>query len=728
MQKLVLTIVAVAGMLHATAQTQIKKQISLEDIWKNGTFSQKSVSGFNSMNDGKHYTSFWQNPLTKKNYVLVYEYASGKVSDTLVREQDLIVDGKNIELQNYSLSNDENKLMIASDIEAIYRRSSLENNFIYDIKSKKLNAISGKGKQKYALFSPDGSKVAFVRDNNLFVIDLATNTETALTSDGKNNEIINGGTDWVYEEEFEFARAFSWSPDGKKIAYYRFDERAVKEFSFSKYGGLYPEEYRYKYPKAGEDNSLVSIHIYDLASSKTTTTDIGTEKDQYIPRIKWASDAELCVLRMNRLQNKLDYLLADANTGATKVLLTEESKTYVEVNDDLSFLKNKQFIISSEKDGFRHLYLYDMAGKQVNQLTKGNWDITGFYGVDEKNGVLYYQSAESSAMQRGVYSLALNTLEKKLLSTRAGSNDAVFTSSYDYFINYYSNANTPLIVSLNDKTGKPLRILEDNMKLRDKLNEFVYNKKEFFKMNTSENIELNGWMIKPTDFDASKKYPVLMFVYGGPGSQQVLDSWGGANLMWYQLMAQKGYIVVCVDNRGTGARGRDFKNCTYMELGKLETIDQIEAAKWLGKQAYVDANRIGIQGWSYGGYMSSLCITKGADVFKAAVAVAPVTTWRYYDSIYTERYLRRPQENAKGYDENSPINFTDKIKGKFLLIHGMADDNVHFQNATDLVTSLVKNNKQFESAYYPNKNHGIGGGNTRLHLYTKMTDFLLGNL
>jgi dipeptidyl-peptidase-4 len=570
-----------------------------------------------------------------------------------------------------------------------------------------------------------------VRDNNLFVKNLVNGEEKQLTSDGKNNEIINGCSDWVYEEEFSFAQAFYWSPDGKKIAFYKFNEKEVPEFSMTMFDGLYPIEYKYKYPKPGEKNAIVSIHVYDLAASSTKTVDIGTESDQYIPRIRWTQDANtLCVLRMNRYQNKVEYLLTNASTGATKTLMTEIDKYYVDIEkEQLTFLNNgKQFINVSEKDGFNHIYLYDLSGKQIAQITKGAWEVTDIYGIDQKNGVVYYQSSESSPLQRDVYVIGFNGKGKRKISTQAGTNTASFSSNFNYYILANSSAKTPTYVSLHTNKGAVIRVLEDNAKAKAKFAEYQLSSTEFFSLTTSEGVNLNGYMIKPADFDPNKKYPVFMYVYGGPGSQNVADSWSGSRNMWFNYLAQKDYIVACVDNRGTGARGAEFKKMTYQNLGHYETIDQIEAAKWFAKQSYVDGSRIGIWGWSYGGYMSSLCITKGADTFKMAIAVAPVTNWRFYDSIYTERYLRTPQENAKGYDENSPINFADKLKGKFLLIHGTADDNVHFQNSVMFSEALIQANKSFEQAYYPNKNHGIYGGNTTLQLYTKMTDFILNNL
>lgn len=732
-----ITVLALGSVLILEGTTSLyaqKKELSNDIIWGKSQFSAKAISGLRSMNDGKHYSSFYTNPDTKATYILAYEYATGKVTDTILKSSELKImignDVQKIQMDNYEFSGDETKILISNSSEGIYRHSSKELNYIFDRKTRRLQNLSDFGKQMFASFSPNGDKVAFVRDNNIFVRDVATREEVKVTDDGEWEHIINGWCDWVYEEEFGYAPAFQWSPDGKNIAFYKFDESAVKRFNMAMYGELYPKDYQYKYPKAGEKNSTVSIHIYNLTSAKTTGVDIGTETDQYIPKIKWTADPnKLCVMRLNRHQDKLEYLMADANSGSTKVILTETSKTYIDISDDLTFLNDqKTFITSSEKEGYNQLYLYDISGKLIRKITTGNWDLSAFYGMDATQKTIYFQAGMANPTQREIYKININGKGLKKISSATGTNTAFFSNGCNYFINYYSNANTPNFITLNDNAGKQIRVLEDNKKLNDRLAEYNLTKKEFLTVTTSEGVQLNAWMMKPSNFDPAKKYPVFMFLYGGPGSQQVLDSWGGANYMWYQMLTQKGYIVFCVDNRGTGARGAEFKKMTHLQLGKYETIDQIETAKWLGKQSYVDASRIGIQGWSYGGYMSSLCITKGADVFKMAIAVAPVTNWKYYDSIYTERYLHTPQENKSGYEDNSPINFVNKLKGNYLIIHGTADDNVHFQNSVDMIDAMVKANKKFESAYYPNKNHGILGGTTRLHLYNKMTDFIYNSL
>jgi len=567
-------------------------------------------------------------------------------------------------------------------------------------------------------------------DNNMFIKNLENGNEQQITTDGLYNNIINGTTDWVYEEEFSFTKGFFWSPDGSKIAFYRFDESNVKEYQMTMWGDLYPEHYKYKYPTAGEDNSIIKILAYDLATKQTIEMDIGEDTDIYIPRIKWTKNSKkLSIQWMNRLQNELKILLADVTTGKTKIIYHETNKYYIDITDNLTFLEdNEHFIITSEQDGYNHIYLYDMEGNLNKQLTKGKWDVTEFIGVDEKKGLVYFISAETTPLNRELYVVKLNGSGKKKLSEKDGNNRVQFSKQFKYFINTYTNANTPANITVNSAKGDELRVLKDNLKLIETTEEYKFSPKEFFTFYTSEGVELNGWMIKPPDFDPAKKYPVLMYVYGGPGSQTVRNSWGGGNL-WYQMLASKGIIIASVDNRGTGARGEEFKKMTYLQLGKYETIDQIEAAKYLISLGYVDRERIGIWGWSYGGYMSALCMTKGADYFSTGIAVATVTNWRYYDNIYTERFMRTPQENPDGYDDNSPINHVEKLKGNFLIIHGTADDNVHVQNSIELVTALVNADKQFEMQFYPNSNHGIyTGRNTTMHLYTRLTNFILENL
>ncbi|KAA3623177.1 MAG: S9 family peptidase, partial [Bacteroidetes bacterium] len=564
-----------------------------------------------------------------------------------------------------------------------------------------------------------------------YVKNLENNRTTQITKDGEYNKIINGGLDWVYEEEFHFSRGFEWSVDGKKIAFYRFDESEVPEFTYTNYNDdLYPEYITFKYPKAGERNSDVTIHIYDTESGKTIDAATSTAQDHYIPRITWTQDpAQLCVTRLNRHQNELELLLVDAKSGKSSLLLKEKNKYYINIVDNLTFLKNKkQFIWTSEMDGWNHIYLYNMNGKKERQITKGPWEVTEFYGLDEKRGLVYYQAAENSPLERQVYSMSLNGKRKQTLAGEKGWNSAQFSNTFDYFVLNFSTANTPTVYSVFDDQGRLVRVLEDNANLLSIQQNYTLNDVEFFNFTTKDDVDLNGYMIKPAYFNENRQYPVFMYLYGGPGSQQVTDRWKGQNYWWFQMLAQKGFLVVCVDNRGTGARGESFKKMTYLQLGKYETIDQIEAAKYIGNLPYADADNIGIFGWSYGGYMSSLCLFKGNDVFQAAIAVAPVTNWKWYDTVYTERFMRTPQENPDGYRDNSPIYFADRLEGDYLLVHGMGDDNVHFQNTAEMANALVNANKQFDTYFYPNRNHSIYGGPTRLHLYQKMTDFVMEKL
>ncbi len=703
-----------------------QKDISLEDIWTKGTFSAKGVAGFNSMNDGRYFCN-----LDERQNLLRFEFATGKVVDTLVLNQDIkkANGGSALDLQSFSWSNDETKLIIATQSESIYRHSSQSIFYIYDLNSKTLlNPV--KEKVRYANLSPDNSKMAFVRNNDLYYYDFKSKLELRITKDGKENAIINGATDWVYEEEFAIWKGFAWSPNSDKIAFYRFDETKVPEYEMAIYGTLYPKQNKFKYPKAGEANSIVNIYVYDTKAELIAEVQTGNETDIYLPRMQWTQDNNiLCVQRLNRLQNKLEILLADAKSGKAKVILTEDNPFYIDITDNLSFLKDgKSFLMSSERDGYNHIYLFDLKGKMIKQLTKGAFDVDDVFGVDEKNQKLYYSSSEVNAAERYVYVIGLNGKGKKQLSSGKGWHSASFNNDFTYYLDVVSTINTPPVYSLMNAQGKLVRTLEDNKALLGKLKEYKISNANFGTIKNELGQDMNHFTILPADFDSTKKYPVLMYVYGGPGSQTVMNRWSGGNYFWYQLFSQKGYIIVSVDGRGTGFKGEQYKKCTYLNLGKFEIADQIFAAKQLAKLSYVDPNRIGIWGWSFGGYMAALGLSKGNDIFKAAISVAPVTNWRYYDNIYTERFMRTPAQNGANYDDNSPINHVEKIKGKYLLIHGTADDNVHFQNTVEMVDAMIKKGVKFDSEFYPNKNHGIGGAKTRLHLYDRMTTFILNNL
>lgn len=707
--------------------------LSNELIWGSPEFSMEAVSGLNSMNDGQHYSAQEESDVNG-SIIVKYSYATGqKVAE--IASSKSVFGNTDKRFDGYYFSADEKILLIQTETESIYRHSFSAYYFIHNLSTGKTITLSDhkKGKQRLAEVSPDGKKVAFVRDNNIFIFDIETKSEIQVTLDGKSNEIINGATDWVYEEEFGFDKGFYWSPSGKNLAYYKFNEKNVPEFGMDIYGSLYPERYTFKYPKAGEKNSEVGIWIFEVSKELNKKVNTGNEIDIYYPRIKWSSsDNGLCIMRMNRHQNQLEFLLTDLSKTQpfefeTTVIYNEKANTYIDVNDALTFLNDGQsFVWNSERNGYNHLYMFDLKGNVIRQLTEGNWDVVDFYGVDESNATVYYSCSINGAKDKQVYAFKYNDKKPKprQLSKSSGVNDAEFSKGFKNYIIQHSTANTPTTFTLYNDKGKEVRVLVDNSMLSEKLKKYNLTKKEFFTFKNSENIDLNCWVMKPSNFDASKKYPVLVAIYGGPGHNTVMDQWEGRNYLWHQYLCEQGYIVVSCDPRGTQYRGRDFKHATYMNLGKAETNDFIDLAKYLREQSYVDGSRIGIQGWSYGGYMSSLCMTKGADYFSTGIAVAPVTNWKYYDSIYTERFMRTPQENNGGYENNSPINFVKGLKGNYLLIHGSADDNVHYQNTMDMISALVKANKQFDMFIYPNKNHGIYGGNTRVHLYNMMTNYL----
>ncbi|MDD3721669.1 MAG: S9 family peptidase [Lutibacter sp.] len=717
MKKILIIFIAITSL--ATAQ---KKDITLDEIW-NGTFRTERMNSLNSMN-GDFYSLLNFDRNTENTTVDKYSYATLEKVETVVNSKDL----KEINhFESYAFNNDESKLLLGVDEESIYRHSSLGIFYVYDLVSKSMQLID-KEKIQEPTFSPDSKKVAYAKNNNIFIKNLETNEVVQVTSDGKKNEIINGICDWVYEEEFSFVRAFEWSGDSKNIAFLRFDETEVPTFSMDIVGtDLYPTQQVFKYPKAGENNSIVSLNLYHISDGKTTKIDLGNY--EYIPRIKWTNNSEiLSVMTLNRHQNDLKLYAVNAVNFTSKVILNETDKAYVDIHDNLTFLNDNSFIWTSEKDGFNHIYHYSKEGKLINQVTKGNREVTDFYGINEKSNTVYYQSVEDGSMNRTIYSIKLNGTAKKRLTNVSGTNEAAFSKNLNYFINTFSDANTPPIYALYNGKGDLLKEILNNNELSKKLESYNLAKKEFFVL-TTKNGAFNAWMLKPTNFDANKKYPMFMTQYSGPGSQSVSNTWNSANDYWFQYLAEQGYIVVCVDGRGTGFKGAEFKKSTYLNLVKYETVDQIDAAKELAKRSYIDAHEIGIWGWSFGGHMSTNCLLKGNDVFKMAIAVAPVTSWRFYDSIYTERFLRTPQENPAGYDENSPINYANMLKGKFLLIHGSGDDNVHVQNTMRLANALIETNKPFDMAIYPDRSHGIyEGKNTRLHLYEKMTRFIEENL
>ena len=731
---LLVSLFLVFGTLSASAQE--KKNFDLEDLYMRPTFYAKSVRGMNSMKDGKTYASFERGQLN------IYNYKTGELEKTLFGIADLTLhpDSLPIGLQDYELSANEDKMLCATEMESIYRHSYHATYYVYDFSTKILQPLSENGKQRLATFSPDATKVAFMRDNNLFIKDLKTGEEKQFTKDGLYNHIINGAPDWVYEEEFSFSQGFYWSPDSKKIAYMKFDESNVREFQMEEFEGLYPDWYSFKYPKAGEDNSIVEIFVYDLESGKTVKMDTGKETDIYLPRIAWTKDANvLAIQRLNRHQNHLEILAADATTGKSRVFYDETNDYYIDITDDWHFLEDgKRFLMTSERSGYNHIYLCNLDGTEAQQLTSGPWDVTSVYGFDGKE--VYFQAAKNTPVDRQIYAVNLKGKMREVIG-REGTNSANFSNDFSYLININSTISQPRQFELYTNKGKLVRVLEDNHEFAEKLNSFNLGEKKLMKISDpaftlpdGTQVDVDAWQILPPDFDPAKKYPVLIYVYGGPGHQTVSNSWANSDYWWMQLLAQHGIISVSINNRGSGAQGEVFKKMTYLQLGKYETEDMITLAKYMAKQPYVDGSRIGIYGWSYGGFMAANGITKGADVISTAVSVAPVTNWRYYDNVYTERFMRTPQENPDGYDLNSPVHNTAMIKGNYLLCHGSGDDNVHYQNAMELIKAMISNGKQFDLMIYPNKNHGIyggyeyGSGECRMHLFNKIDNFLFEHL
>jgi len=705
----------------ATAQPEI----TVEDLTSKNTFAQKSVSGIRWLKDGKYYTSLVDEKVMK------YDVATGQPVATIYEGQ--------IRVDGYTFSDDESKLLLSSVTESIYRRSSKAYYYIYDIKTRDTRKLSQGDKQSYATFSPDGTKVAFARDNNLWMVDLTDLhdlKETQITNDGSFNHIINGSTDWVYEEELSFAQAFFWSPDSKKIAWYRFDESKVHEYNLQKWnkGSLYPTDYRYKYPKAGEANSVVEIWTYDVTANKKVQADIGTEKDIYIPRVMWTTNPNvLSVRRMNRLQNALEILHVNAADGKSNVILTEKSDTYYDIDytDELVYLRDgKRFLLASERSGYKHFYLCNVDGSGLTPITSGNWEATHLVGLDETNQQLYYISTEGNYLNRTFYSISFDGKKKIKLSTKDGQHTVNMSNDSQFYIDMVSSATDPLTVSLYKTKGNQLvKVLENNDELRKKITDYKIVPKEFFQYTAADgSTKVDGYILKPA-VEAGKTYPVLVFQYSGPRSNQVGNSFGGgANFFWHQMLVQKGIAVAVVDTRGTGGRGEKFTKQTYKQLGSMEMSDLLSAGSYLGTLPYIDKARLGIWGWSFGGYTTALVMTKGAGIYKLGIAGAPVTSWRYYDNIYTERFLQRPNDNQAGYDNNSPMTFAHMLQGKFLLIHGTGDDNVHFQNSVALEDALIRAGKQFQSFYYPDQAHGFRGAAINAHRFVLMTEFILNNL
>ena len=702
------SLLVVSGVLKA-------QNVSLEDAvyFK---YYPRSIKGGESMQNGEYYTVLSPTGIDK------YSYKTFQKTENL--EQG--------EFSDYKFDKNEKFLLLESEPEPIFRHSKKAKYILKNLTDNSYLPIYNGKKIQEPTLSPDGKQIAFVYENNIYTQNLESEEITQITSDGEKNKIINGVTDWVYEEEFAFVRAFDWSADSKKIAYIRFDETEVPIMNIDIYGEKpYPTDLSFKYPKAGEKNSIVNVLIYDIAQKKTTQVDLNSYKDFYVPKIKFNPyNDDLYILVSNRHQNKVDILTYNPANQNLKLVFTETDKAWIDTDNFIfDFITPNEILWASERDGFRHLYVYNTNGKLKNQITKGNWEVTDFYGYDSKNNRIYYQSTEPGSINRGVYSIKLNGKDKINLAIKSGTNSARFSKTYAYFILSHEEANHVPVYTLNNgNNGDLITVLEDNSSLQKAIDsQSDFSPKEFKELEINGQ-NLNSYMIKPKNFDASKKYPLLMYLYNGPGSQQVKNSSFDFYFWWFQYLASKGYIVAVVDGRGTGAKGTEFKKATYKNLGKLEIEDQIAAAKYFGKLPYIDSERIGMFGWSFGGYMTLLALTKGADTFKTGVAVAPVTNWRFYDTVYTERFLQTPQENPDGYDKNSPINYANLLKGNLLLIHGSADDNVHVQNSMRMAEALIQADKDFDYMIYPDKNHGIYGGNTRMQLFRKISNYLFKNL
>lgn len=722
-------LVAVVSVLAAGAV--FAQRITLRDI-TSYKYAPKSVRAVRPLADGESYSRV----AADGQRIERCSFKTGEVVETLFDAS--AARGAVIRaVEGYIMSPDEKHILIETNRTPIYRHSATSTYYIYNVRNKTLAPLSKGGPQECPKFSPDGTQVAFVRDNNLFLVKLLfNNAESQITKDGERNRIINGKPDWVYEEEFSFNCAFDFSADSEVLAWIRFDESEVKTFSFPLYKGtnpsldayaLYPGIYEYKYPKAGETNSKVSVLTYDIKSRVTRTMQVPLDADGYIPRIQFTGEKDkLMVLTLNRHQNRLDFYAVNARSTTAQLVLREENKRYVDEGAyaHLDF-SHDQFVLLSERDGFQHLYLYTTSGQLVRQLTSGEFEVTAYYGTDATGKNFYYASNEGCPLEQYIYKVDASGKRTKL-SQEKGHNAAIFSKGCQYYLNTYSNLATPPVYTLCNAVGKVLKTVEDNVELKSQLAALSLGEAEIISLTTADGVQLNGWMVKPADFNPAKKYPVLMYQYSGPGSQQVYNAYGNGfmgGLIWEHHLAEKGYIVVCVDGRGTGGRGSDFKRCTYLKLGDLESHDQVETALWLSKLPYVDKDRIAIWGWSFGGFNTLMAMCEGRGVFRCGVAVAPVTDWRFYDSVYTERFMRTPQENPVGYD-CSPLHRYQNLKGDLLLIHGTADDNVHYQNTAEFSEALVQADYQFDTQIYTNRNHSIYGGNTRHHLITRIESFL----
>lgn len=714
MKKVCFVLLAILISTSFFAQT-----LNLKDI-TDGEYRAKGIASVTSSADGEFYFQADQS----KTKIIKYSYKTGQPVETVFDIQtarDCTIPS----FDGFIMSPDEYRLIVYTNSEPIYRRSFKADYYYFDIRRNMIRKLSdNKSKQMAPVFSRDGRMLAYVCDNNIWLSKFDYGTESQITKDGEIGKIINGATDWVYEEEFGVTSLMDFSPDNKLLSYIRFDETLVPEFAFQNYKQqLYPDFISFKYPKAGETNPKVTCNIFDIESKTIRSINFPANTSfEYIPKIEFTPTSQLSIMTLNRDQNDFNMYFADPRTTIAKLILREQNDRYInyEFFNSIHFLGD-QFTYISEKDGYSHIYIYSLTGVQQKQLTSGNYDVIEILACDPISKTVYYQAAEESPLQRAIYKVDILKGSKTKLSTKTGYNTASFSSNGKYFVNNWSNTINPAYITLNDASGKELRVLEDNKDLKNKLSTLGLAKKEFITVKGADGTSLNAWMLKPTNFNPNKKYPLLMVQYSGPDSQEVLDRF---NIDWVDYLTTLDYIVVAVDGRGTGARGQEFRKCTYMNLGIKESDDQIAAARYFGTLPYIDAANISIWGWSYGGYNVLMSLSRGNGVFKSGIAVAPVTDWRFYDSVYTERYMRTPQQNTSGYQNSSPTTLASSLSGRLLLIHGTADDNVHFQNTIEYTSALIKSNKQFELFVFPDQNHSIPGSHNRNYLYTKVIDFL----
>lgn len=722
-------LMACSAMLMLTVALPASDKINLRSLAQ-GEFAAQRISGINPIEGTDQYAQVSPDG----TQIVQYSFKTGKQTGILFDVKQ--TQGETLTaFDGYVMSPDGKRMLIRTKTEPIYRRSYKAVFYIYTIQSRKLEKLSEGGPQQAPVWSPDGNKVAFVRDNNIFLVKLLyDNSESQVTKDGQFNQVINGIPDWVNEEEFSFSSAMTFNADGTMLCWIRYDESDVKEYSLQMFKGtnpemkgneVYPSMYSYKYPKAGEQNSKVSVWSFDTQSRRTQKLNIPLGDEDYIPRILPTPDANrVMVYTMNRHQDELNLYTVNPRSTVAKLLIKERVPKYVQESAMASIRVGKNYVLlPSDRSSYMQLYLYDGNGQLQRTVGDGQYDITGVYGYDEKTGDVYYQAAALNPHDRQIYVSHKNGKTDRL-TDRKGWNTAVFSADYRYFVNTWSDRNTPYVYTTRDNRGKLVATHVDNKELLQKTQQYGWRPKEMFSFTTSEGVRLDGWMIKPANFDANRKYPVIMFQYSGPGNQQVVDSWNigsmGQGGAFDQYLAQQGFVVVCVDGRGTGGRGAEFEKCTYQRLGNLEAKDQVETALYLSKQPYVDQNNIGIWGWSYGGFCTLMSMSEGRGVFKAGVAVAPPTSYRFYDTVYTERYMRTPKENPEGYNDNA-ITRAGKLNGALLLCHGAADDNVHPQNTFEYAEALVQADKDFKQIFYTNRNHGIFGGNTRNHLLRQIT-------